>query len=82
MSVWLCVATWRAIHSRICLEEAIQWAQDRETFGKRLADHQVIRHKIADMKMRINATEAYLQAMVQQECIGGANPGDLALLKV
>ena len=36
---------------RVCLEEATNWARERNTFGKRLADHQVIRHKIAQMKM-------------------------------
>ncbi|MEJ6773569.1 MAG: acyl-CoA dehydrogenase family protein, partial [Porticoccaceae bacterium] len=47
--------------SRVCLEDAVIWARERKTFGKRLADHQVIRHKIAEMKQRINATQAYLQ---------------------
>jgi len=42
--------------ARVCLEEAVNWARERRTFGKRLADHQVIRHKIAMMKQRINAT--------------------------
>src|SRR5271155_5858769 len=42
--------------ARVCLEEAAAWAQQRETFGKRLADHQVIRHKIAEMLRQINAT--------------------------
>ena len=42
--------------ARVCLEEAVKWAQQRETFGKRLADHQVIRHKIAEMLRQINAT--------------------------
>ena len=40
-------------YSRVCLEEAVNWAQQRKTFGKRLADHQVIRHKIAQMKQRL-----------------------------
>ena len=26
--------------ARVCLEEAVAWAQERQTFGKRLADHQ------------------------------------------
>ena len=30
-------------------------------FGKRLADHQVIRHKIAMMKQKLNATQAYIR---------------------
>ncbi|MEQ8265492.1 acyl-CoA dehydrogenase family protein [Pseudohaliea sp.] len=67
---------------RVCLEEAVQWAQERRTFGKRLADHQVIRHKIAQMKQRLNATQAYLRACYEAIEAGSANPGDIALLKV
>lgn len=45
---------------KVCLEDSIAWAQERETFGKRLIEHQVIRHKIADMSARIDAVEALL----------------------
>ncbi len=67
---------------RVCLEEAVQWAQARRTFGMRLADHQVIRHKIAQMKQKLNATQAYLRACYEAIEAGRANPGDIALLKV
>lgn len=69
-------------YSRVCLEEAVGWAQERQTFGKRLAEHQVIRHKIASMKQRINATQAYLQACSLQVQNGTPNIGDIAMLKV
>ena len=39
--------------ARVCLEEAVTFARRRRTFGKRLADHQVIRHKVAEMVRRI-----------------------------
>lgn len=68
--------------ARVCLEEAVTWARERHTFGQRLADHQVIRHKIAEMKQRINATQAYIQVVSQQRDIGTANAGDIAMLKV
>jgi len=68
--------------ARVCLEEAVDWAQERKTFGKRLADHQVIRHKIAEMKRKINATQAYLQIISHHLESGMANAGDIALLKV
>lgn len=68
--------------SRCCLEEAIKWAEQRETFGKPLSKHQVIRHKITAMKQRINATQAYLQHTTREVMAGRANFGDLALLKV
>ncbi len=67
---------------RVCLEEAVKWAQERRTFGKRLADHQVIRHKIAQMKQRLNATQAYLRSCYEAIEAGRANAGDIALLKV
>ena len=68
--------------ARVCLEDAVAWARERKTFGQRLADHQVIRHKIAEMKQRINATQAYLQLVCQQCQAGTASAGDIALLKV
>ena len=68
--------------ARVCLEEAVNWARERKTFGKRLADHQVIRHKIAQMKQRINATQAYVRSCYESIEAGNPNPGDIALLKV
>jgi acyl-CoA dehydrogenase len=68
--------------ARVCLEEAVKWAQQRETFGKRLADHQVIRHKIADMVRQINASTAYLEMCAWRVMNGETPAADLALLKV
>ena len=75
-----------AIHmeacARVCLEEAVNWARERQTFGRRLGDHQVIRHKIAMMKQKINATQAYIRVCNESIARGEPNPGDIALLKV
>lgn len=68
--------------SRVCLEDTIIWAQERKTFGKRLADHQVIRHKFAEMKQRINATQSYLNNVSRRIQLGDENAADIALLKV
>ncbi len=67
---------------RVCLEEAVIWAQQRNTFGKRLAEHQVIRHKIVQMKQQINAAQSYLIMCSQQIQAGTPNAADIALLKV
>ncbi|MFK8048716.1 MAG: acyl-CoA dehydrogenase family protein [Halioglobus sp.] len=67
---------------RVCLEEALEWAQERKTFGKRLADHQVIRHKFSQMKQKLNATQAYIRVCYEAIEAGNANPGDIAMLKV
>jgi acyl-CoA dehydrogenase len=68
--------------ARVCLEEAVQWAATRQTFGQRLADHQVIRHKIASMKQKLNATQAYIRCCYEAIEAGAPNAGDIALLKV
>jgi len=49
--------------ARVCYQEALAWAKERETFGKRLADHQVIRHKLVEMDRRINACQAWIELL-------------------
>lgn len=44
--------------AQVCLDEAVAWARERQTFGKRLVEHQAIRHKLVDMQMRIHAARA------------------------
>ncbi len=68
--------------ARVCMEDAVEWASERRTFGKRLADHQVIRHKIAMMKQRLNATQAYIRACFEAIEAGKPMAGDIALLKI
>jgi len=68
--------------ARVCLEDAAAWAQQRKTFGKRLADHQVIRHKFAEMYRHVNATQAYLDHCAWRVQNGETPVADLALLKV
>ena len=50
--------------ARVCLDEAIAYARERQTFGKRLTEHQVIRHKIVDMAQRVAATQAMLEMLI------------------
>jgi acyl-CoA dehydrogenase len=46
--------------ARVCYEEALAWARERQTFGKPLVRHQVIRHKLVDMATSIRAIECVL----------------------
>jgi len=66
----------------VCMDEAVAWARERKTFGKRLLDHQVIRHKIADMAKRILATRAFLEQTTWQMQQGEVPVAELSLLKV
>ena len=68
--------------ARICYEDALAWAQERETFGKPLAQRQAIRHKLAEMLRRILATQAFIDHCTYSVIEGTAQPGELALLKV
>ncbi len=67
--------------SQVCLDEALSWARQRQVFGGRLADSQVIRHKLVDMAMKINATQAMLELLAWR-IMQGENPaGEIAMLK-
>ena len=48
-----------------CFEECVQYSQERQTFGKNLIEHQVIRHKLADMSAKIDAMDDYLNQVAQ-----------------
>lgn len=65
-----------------CLDDAVSWAKERETFGKPLIKHQVIRHKIADMSMRIDALEAYLRSIAWTMNEGEMPVAELSKVKV
>ncbi len=68
--------------SRTCYEEALAWARDRHTFGARLADHQVIRHKLVEMDRRINATRAWMEQLAWRIDQGDRPVAELAECKV
>ena len=52
--------------ARTCYEEAWIHAHRRKTFGKLLAEHQVIRFKLGDMARQIEACQAWLENIAFQ----------------
>ena len=62
---------------KVCFDESVAWAQERETFGKRLIEHQVIRHKLADMSAKMDMVEAYLNHICHQ-----ANEGPMPVAEI
>ena len=64
-----------------CLHDALEWARQRHTFGQRLADHQVIRHKLVDMAERIEATRAWLDDLAARLAAGESPVAQLAMAK-
>ena len=68
--------------SRVCIEDAAAWAMRRETFGKPLAKHQVIRHKLAEMLRHVLASTALLDNCAWRVRNGETPVAELSLLKV
>lgn len=68
--------------AQTCLDDAVAWAQDRNTFGKRLVDHQIIRHKIAQMYQRINVSQAYMEEIAWKMNQKNTPIADVSLMKV
>lgn len=68
--------------ARVAMEEALEWARLRRTFGKRLADHQVIRHKFSEMHRQIWASEAWLEQLAWRVMQGESPVPEICMLKV
>ena len=68
--------------ARVCIEDAAEWAMLRETFGKPLSKHQVIRHKFAEMVRHVQASTAMLDNCAWRVERGETPVAELSLLKV
>jgi acyl-CoA dehydrogenase len=68
--------------SRVCLADAIAFARERRTFGQRLIDHQVIRHKLVEMIRRVQAAYAYLDQCAWRFENEQAGIAELGMLKI
>jgi acyl-CoA dehydrogenase len=68
--------------SRTALAEAIAWARQREAFGKKLVEHQALRHKLVDAVRSIRVAYAYLDQCIWRLQQGDSAVADIAMLKV
>jgi len=72
-------------HARMCFEEAIKYAMTRETFGRKLIQHQIIRFKLAEMARQIESLHDHCERIAYQYSKGVSDfrlGGACALLKV
>jgi acyl-CoA dehydrogenase len=60
--------------AKVCFEDALAWVRERKTFGQPLIERQVIRHKLVDMAMKIEATGAWLEDLAWRVEHQGSNP--------
>jgi acyl-CoA dehydrogenase len=80
----LLMAAGACTFAQICYDEALDWARQRRTFGVMLVEHQVVRHKLMDMRMRIASAKAWLHVLIDRLEEGDTGPdwvADLCLLK-
>lgn len=66
---------------QLCYEEALAYARQRHTFGDPLIARQVIRHKLVDMKMQLDAVKAQLDLLCWQVREGYTPVAEICLLK-
>ncbi|KAK8043840.1 acyl-CoA dehydrogenase [Apiospora phragmitis] len=52
--------------SRVCYEESVKYGSKRQTFGKKLIEHPVIRMKLAHMARQIEASYNWLENLIFQ----------------
>lgn len=67
--------------AEVCYDEALSYARERQTFGKPLIKNQVIKHKLAEMRMRIDAGKAQLDLLAWRVSKGALPVAELSLLK-
>ncbi len=67
--------------TRCAYQETLRYAHQRRAFGRFLRDHQVVRHKLVDMTIRIQAMEAMLDTCIWKVRQGDAAVPDISRLK-
>lgn len=77
----LMLAAQACAFAEVCYEESLAYARMRETFGKPLIRNQVIRHKLVDMRTRIDAVKANLDLLVWQVSRKHAPIAEVCMLK-
>ena len=72
--------------AQVCLNDALDWARQRHTFGEPLSQRQVIRHKLVDMAIRIETTRTFMEDLAWRVQHGAGDPkvlvAQLSMLKV
>ena len=66
--------------AQVCLDDALDWARQRQTFGQPLAQHQVIRHKLVDMQTGIASCRPWIERLALRLDEGPADAHTVAEL--
>jgi len=66
----LSLATMAYSTAQRCLDLSVEWTQDRKTFGRPLAQRQVVRHTLVEMYRRIEVARSYTRAVAVRNADG------------
>ncbi|RMG06549.1 MAG: acyl-CoA dehydrogenase [Planctomycetota bacterium] len=67
--------------AELALEESVAHARRRRAFGRPLAEHQALRHKLAAMSTQVLAAKAFAYHTTARVVRGEATPAEVAALK-
>src|SRR6202008_2850131 len=68
-------------YARLCVEEAIAHAKESKSFGKPIAQHQVIMHKIVDMAQKVAASQAMRKMLAWRLEQGETPVAEICMMK-
>ncbi|MDG4806664.1 acyl-CoA dehydrogenase family protein [Micromonospora sp. WMMD1120] len=77
----LSLATQAYATAQRCVELAVRWCRDRETFGRPLASRQLIRHRLAEMHTRAEAARSYVHEVAARVAAGEPVVTEVAMAK-
>jgi acyl-CoA dehydrogenase len=64
-----------------CLHPSVEFAKVRTTFGERLAQRQVIRHRLADMRREVAVARTYVHDVLVRWSAGHSEPDEVSIAK-
>ncbi len=77
----LTMAAQAAASARRCLALTMEWVSVRESFGAKLASHQVVRHKVAEMARQAAVATTFVHQVVEDYASGEADRARIAMAK-
>ncbi|WP_435205437.1 acyl-CoA dehydrogenase family protein [Micromonospora sp. bgisy143] len=77
----LSLATQAYATAQRCVELAMRWCRDRETFGRPLVGRQVVRHRLAEMHTRAEAARSYVHEVAARVAAGEPVVTEVAMAK-
>jgi acyl-CoA dehydrogenase len=75
------LAVLAAASAEVAFDESLRYARERHAFGRPLTGFQVTRHKLADMKTRVEAAKAFTYQVAAQIEAGGYPVSEVSMAK-